>query len=173
MPRRPRYDDDEERLPHGMTRVGYDADTEVYTFQDEDGSYWEGAPGCEYGQLTRVGQGQRVDTGDAEDSQPFLPSETMQPKVSWRHELMPLLNFGVLVGVTLLLLLWYLHRSAASDENAKIECPLGFGLYTVQQGDTCWDLGESRDISVGDIQDKNPGLDCDKLRYGVNICLPN
>ena len=47
-------DSDEERLPEGMTRVGYDADTQVYTYRDSDGSYWEGAPGCQYGKLRRV-----------------------------------------------------------------------------------------------------------------------
>jgi hypothetical protein len=47
-------DSDEERLPEGMTRVGYDADTQVYTYRDSDGSYWEGAPGCQYGRLHRV-----------------------------------------------------------------------------------------------------------------------
>ena len=48
-------DSDEDRLPSGMTRVGYDADTQVYTYRDsDDGSYWEGAPGCRYGKLHRV-----------------------------------------------------------------------------------------------------------------------
>lgn len=36
-----------------MERVGYDADTQTYTYQDTDGSYWEGAPGARYGNLTR------------------------------------------------------------------------------------------------------------------------
>jgi len=39
-----------------MTRVGYDGDTQVYTYQDTDGSYWEGAPGVKYGRLSRVKQ---------------------------------------------------------------------------------------------------------------------
>ncbi|KAK4034396.1 hypothetical protein C8A01DRAFT_49205 [Parachaetomium inaequale] len=47
-------DTDEERLPEGMARVGYDADTQVYTYRDSDGSYWEGAPGVQYGKLHRV-----------------------------------------------------------------------------------------------------------------------
>ncbi|GAB1320053.1 hypothetical protein MFIFM68171_10263 [Madurella fahalii] len=47
-------DSDEERLPDGMIRVGYDADTQVYTYRDSDGSYWEGAPGCRHGRLQRV-----------------------------------------------------------------------------------------------------------------------
>ncbi|KAJ4303986.1 hypothetical protein N0V88_001589 [Collariella sp. IMI 366227] len=56
-------DTDEERLPDGMTRIGYDADTQVYTYRDSDGSYWEGAPGVQYGKLHRV-----------RDATPPLPS---------------------------------------------------------------------------------------------------
>ena len=44
---------DDHRLPEGMTRVGYDADTQIYTYQDEDSNYWEGSPGAGYGSLTR------------------------------------------------------------------------------------------------------------------------
>ena len=48
-------DTDEARLPDGMKRVGYDADTQTYTFLDTaDGTYWESAPGCVYGKLFRV-----------------------------------------------------------------------------------------------------------------------
>lgn len=47
-------DTDKERLPEGMTRIGYDADTQVYTFRDATGSLWRGAPGCRYGKLFRV-----------------------------------------------------------------------------------------------------------------------
>jgi hypothetical protein len=51
-------DTDEERLPEGMTRVGYDADTQTYTFRDtRNNSLWEGAPGCEYGRMHRVSRG--------------------------------------------------------------------------------------------------------------------
>lgn len=49
------YDTDEDNLPQGMTRIGYDADTETYTFSSADGSIWEGSPGSRYGNLTRVG----------------------------------------------------------------------------------------------------------------------
>jgi hypothetical protein len=34
-----------------MKRVGYDADTQVYTYRDQDGSLWEGSPGQRYGVL--------------------------------------------------------------------------------------------------------------------------
>jgi len=49
-------DSDAERLPEGMARIGYDADTQVYTYRDTDGSIWEGAPGARSGRLWRVGQ---------------------------------------------------------------------------------------------------------------------
>jgi len=43
------------RLPEGMTRIGYDADTETYTYRDADGSLWVGGQGNRYGRLRRVG----------------------------------------------------------------------------------------------------------------------
>ncbi|MCJ1383305.1 hypothetical protein MMC17_006418 [Xylographa soralifera] len=55
MGRWSQYDEDDCRLPEGMQRVGYDADTQIYTYQDSDGSYWEGAPGARYGGLRQVG----------------------------------------------------------------------------------------------------------------------
>ena len=47
-------DSDEERLPEGMTRVGYDADEGVYYFRDTDGSQWKGVPGRRYGPMHRI-----------------------------------------------------------------------------------------------------------------------
>jgi hypothetical protein len=37
-----------------MKRVGYDADSQTYTFRDTDGSLWESAPGSHYGKLTEI-----------------------------------------------------------------------------------------------------------------------
>jgi hypothetical protein len=42
---------DEERLPDGLTRIAYDADEQRYTYQDADGSLWEGEEGERYGRL--------------------------------------------------------------------------------------------------------------------------
>ena len=47
-------DTDAERLPEGMKRVGYDANTQTYTYEDARGSPWEGAPGAQYGRLRRA-----------------------------------------------------------------------------------------------------------------------
>lgn len=174
MSRYSRYDDDEERLPEGMTRVGYDADTQVYTFQDADGSLWEGAPGCRYGQLRQVGHA--PDPDDDNDTQPFLVSEPTHSRTSWRAELMPLLNFGMLVGLCLLGLFWYLHVSASSDDDGEVVpeliCPDENVVYSVEKGDSCWDLAKDRGISVDDVLDLNPKLDCDTLKFGTEICLP-
>jgi len=37
-----------------MVRVGYDADTQTYTYRDLNGTYWTGAPGARYGELHRI-----------------------------------------------------------------------------------------------------------------------
>ncbi|KAF5134762.1 hypothetical protein E5D57_005399 [Metarhizium anisopliae] len=170
MSRFSHYDTDEERLPEGMRRVGYDADTQVYTFQDADGSYWESAPGCQYGQLTRVGHGL---PDDAADTEPFLMPHEISPSKSWRVELMPLLNFGVIIGVCLLGLFWYLHYAASGEETSRPICVSGTSSYTVKKDDTCWAIANGRGISVDSILSANEGLDCDMLRVGSIICLPD
>lgn len=45
---------DATRLPEGMNRIAYDADTGRYTFRDEKGVLYQGAPGEEYGVMTPV-----------------------------------------------------------------------------------------------------------------------
>ena len=42
---------DEYRLPEGMQRVGYDADSGKYYYRDQDGSLWEGPEGAQFGEL--------------------------------------------------------------------------------------------------------------------------
>ncbi|KAF2476851.1 uncharacterized protein BDR25DRAFT_300012 [Lindgomyces ingoldianus] len=49
-------DGDAERLPEGFTRIGYDADTQTYTYQDANGRTWEGEEGNRYGRLHPAGQ---------------------------------------------------------------------------------------------------------------------
>lgn len=170
MPQSSHYDNENGRLPDGMSRVGYDADTQIYTFRDSDGSYWESAPGCEYGLLTQVGSVSSHE--DAGDTEPFLLNGASTQKTSWRHELMPLLNFGVLIGLSLLLLFWFLHRSAASDMDTGYVVSCAGRSVTVQKDDTCWGLAKNGGISVDDLLGENLGLDCKKLSIGSTICLP-
>jgi hypothetical protein len=85
-------DTDEERLPEGMVRIGYDADTQVYTFRSADGSLWEGPSGSRYGSLTKVADAPKPPSNldnidveaaaaDADDDQPppYDETEAAQP----------------------------------------------------------------------------------------------
>ena len=36
-----------------MKRIGYDSDTQKYTFKDQNGDLWEGPEGAEFGELTK------------------------------------------------------------------------------------------------------------------------
>lgn len=171
MSRFSRYDTDEERLPDGMTRVGYDADTQVYTFQDADGSLWESAPGNEYGQLTRVSE-----APEPEDMEPFLMYEERQDRTSWRYEMGPMLNFGVIVGLSLLLLFWYLSWAGSPSKDHEVpalSCPERSSEYRIKGDDTCWDIAEALDVTVDDVLELNPKLDCGALMPGSRICLPD
>jgi len=166
------YDTDEERLPEGMRRVGYDADTQVYTFRDDtDGSLWEGAPGATYGQLTRVSGPSQQSTSEEEQpsgpSEPFLVAHTPEQRRSWRHEHMPLLNFFMIVALFLVGVFWFMGFSL----NPKPACD-GGPTHTVQTGDTCWAIADSKGISVEDLISLNEGLNCDHLAVGQAVCLP-
>jgi hypothetical protein len=44
---------DDYRLPEGMKRVGYDADSGKYFFRDKDGHLWEGKEGAHFGDMTQ------------------------------------------------------------------------------------------------------------------------
>ncbi|KAI0377132.1 hypothetical protein F5Y04DRAFT_191714 [Hypomontagnella monticulosa] len=61
-------DEDDYRLPEGMTRIGYDADDQTYTFRDTDGSIWESAPGNRYGQLSRISGPPKAATQESSSS---------------------------------------------------------------------------------------------------------
>lgn len=200
MSRFSHYDSDEERLPEGMVRIGYDADTEIYTYRDADGSYWEGPPGSRYGQLTKVSDG-LPSHNDASPHDPFLPShddgenedappppyddvsrggaargymslgmagETQQPR-SWRTELMPLLNFFLVIGLCLLLVFWFLYMRGGRWDGV---CREGSVMYTIQKGDTCWDVAQRHHLSLAELMKANDGLDCSRLKVGGTMCLP-
>ncbi|KAM0558058.1 hypothetical protein ACHAPJ_005225 [Fusarium lateritium] len=169
MSRFSRYDTDEERLPEGMERVGYDADSQTYTFRDADGSYWESAPGNQYGHLTKVGEAHP----EAEETEGFLVSDQRQPRMSWMTEMKPFLNFLMLIILSLVLLFWFLGRKTSPDERIPIpDCPEGTTGYNVQQGDTCWSIAKHNGLSVEDLLKKNADLDCEALMIDDRVCVP-
>ncbi|KAH9887439.1 hypothetical protein F4778DRAFT_786285 [Xylariomycetidae sp. FL2044] len=172
------YDTDAERLPEGMTRIGYDADDETYTFRDADGSVWESAPGNQYGPLHRISTALPIygdDDGDENDTAPMVQPSPSEPtaaaeQLSWRQEMQPLLNWFLLVGLFLLLVFWIITRR--SSKEVPVTCPEHTLPYTIRSGDTCWAIAEGQGLSVEELLHQNQGLDCDKLRVGDTLCLP-
>ncbi|KAJ7242032.1 hypothetical protein C8J57DRAFT_1142647 [Mycena rebaudengoi] len=69
------FEEDSSRLPEGMQRIAYDADSERYTFRDHEGNIFMGPRGEDYGVLTPVDSGQPGDRPNAfasESSKPDL-----------------------------------------------------------------------------------------------------
>ncbi|KAI0043167.1 hypothetical protein FA95DRAFT_1563585 [Auriscalpium vulgare] len=54
------YAEDAHRLPTGMVRTAYDADTRQYTFRDKNGQLFVSAPGEEYGTLIPLKDAHRL-----------------------------------------------------------------------------------------------------------------
>ncbi|KAH7903326.1 hypothetical protein BJ138DRAFT_164523 [Hygrophoropsis aurantiaca] len=48
------FDEDSYRLPEGVKRIAYDADTERYTFRDRSGQLYQNSPGENYGNLIAI-----------------------------------------------------------------------------------------------------------------------
>lgn len=47
------YDTDAYRLPSGITRIGYDADSQKYLFRDSSGQEYTSSSGSAYGKLEK------------------------------------------------------------------------------------------------------------------------
>jgi hypothetical protein len=176
MPRWSEYDTDEERLPEGMQRIGYDADSQTYTFRDAEGGIWESAPGNRYGQLRRVTSTLPSYTEDDESSptQPltFSAPEDSSRQASWRQEMMPLLNWFLLVGVFLLVIIWFISGKSGSSTEIVRSCGDETTPYEIKTGDTCWAIAEAKSVPLDVLLQNNEGLDCDKLAVGDTICVP-
>ncbi|KAI6087351.1 carbohydrate-binding module family 50 protein [Hypoxylon rubiginosum] len=170
MSRWSQYDTDEERLPDGMQRIGYDADTQTYTFRDTDGSTWESAPGNQYGQLHRVSSAAPHYGDDAHDA--TEPDASDEPVTSWRHDMMPLLNWFLLVGLFLLFIFWFIGGTTTKRVASPTTCPGSSSPYKIKLGDSCWAISEEHSITLEALRQQNQGLDCDKLAVGGTICIP-
>lgn len=136
-----------------MQRVGYDADSQTYTYRHNDGSLWEGEEGNRYGVLHRAGQ------------RPSQPT-TISPRAKhedWRY----LAPWFVIVAVVLLLLFRYINSST----QAPLECGEGMENYVVAKGDSCWKIANDRGWSVEGLREANGGLDCEKLVPGDQLCV--
>ncbi|TFK84446.1 carbohydrate-binding module family 50 protein [Polyporus arcularius HHB13444] len=186
MGRWTQYDEDSYRLPEGMKRVGYDADTGKYYYRDGGGSLWEGAEGAQYGELKRVSHapiptgGAQEDPSDEEaeiggradgyrplavDDGSVRHTGTSRSDSAYRM----ILPFFLIIAVILLLVFRLVHSATPSNPP---ECPGSSEVYHVSRGDTCWELAQARGCSVDDILTVNRDLRCESLRPGEAICLP-
>lgn len=187
MNRWTQYDEDEYRLPEGMVRVGYDADTQRYTFQ-RGNELWLGEPGVHYGgQMTRIGvvdddsleQGRDIgDTSHRSDGYQTLDA-SKDVVVSNRYTNRVFYYFVLVISLFLVVVWKYVisARSAAHNHHKhKSHCPDGVlaPMYHVKPGDTCWEIAHSLGFELGAIlnQTLNPKLDCDHLYPNDVVCLP-
>lgn len=75
-----------------------------------------------------------------------------------------------LLVVVFLLMVWRFFGPDVFAGNS-VSCPEGMQVYNVVKGDTCWDIAEHEGCSVEELKGWNDGLECDKLRPGMELCL--
>ncbi|KAF8586974.1 carbohydrate-binding module family 50 protein [Ramaria rubella] len=180
MGRWTQYDEDDYRLPEGTKRVGYDADTQRYTFQ-RGNELWLGEPGAEYGgHLTRSGTAsddQAELEGGRSDGYQALSTGDARPVHNNRYAYRTLLPFLLLVGVFLLFVLRFIvgHDAPIAPPHKRM-CASGPNAtkYHVKDGDSCWEIAQSHGTTVDALLNVtlNPGLECDRLRPGDVLCMP-
>ncbi|KAF7366402.1 hypothetical protein MSAN_00897000 [Mycena sanguinolenta] len=73
--------EDASRLPEGVKRIGYDADSARYKFCDREGNLYLGPPHEYYGALTLVGKTSRPPSSSDDRPQAFAP-EKSRPELS-------------------------------------------------------------------------------------------
>lgn len=163
-------DSDVERLPEGFQRIGYDADTETYTFRAPDGQIYESASGERYGEL--YPQGQRPLLSAAE-----VDYNNGQLKKSNRESVKMMLPFALIAVVFLLLMFRFLGGAGgehADGGQIEVRCGDYATAVDVEKGQTCWVLAEAHGVSLEELLqlEGNQGVDCDHLRVGQGICVP-
>jgi hypothetical protein len=171
--------DDGDRLPEGMERTGYDSDTGRYYFRDRDGSTWQGPEGAEYGELTRISEGsaqEDVESGPTRaDGYRPLATDSNRP-IAFRHHVnandyRTLAPFFLLIGVVLLIV-WKFVFSYEWPV-PQDPCPANATTpYMVEPGDYCWVIARAHNCTLEELQILNPDMDCNILRPGTVICLP-
>jgi hypothetical protein len=172
---------DEYRLPEGVKRTGYDADTQRYTFCDTEGNLYESAPGARYGELRPAGQVTPQATH-------YTPPENIEERSQLvekdnRTAVRTMLPFALLVFVVLLLLFKATNgdfgggpdKMRADDGVSQImDCHDGSRQIQIEAGDTCWAIAQEHTLGVDDLLALagNEEVDCDRLRIGQGLCVP-
>jgi hypothetical protein len=169
-------------LPEGMQRIGYDADTERYTFRDADGNLYESAPGSRFGELRPAGH-------EPPQSTSYTPPEDIEERnlvvdKGHREAVRTMLPFALLIFVFLLVVFRVVNGGfgfggsekilADHDKLQVLDCHEGTHHIQVAKGDTCWAIAESRGLGVDELLELggNENVDCDRLRIGQGVCVP-
>ncbi|KAF2249247.1 carbohydrate-binding module family 50 protein [Trematosphaeria pertusa] len=160
-------DDDEQRLPEGFQRIGYDADTQKYTFSDGNGRVYESEEGNRYGPLWPVGQ-------QPERSPEQIEAHNTQLKKSNRESVRMMLPFALLVVVFLLLLFRFINGGSTDEAASQVYCAQGDRKIQVKKGDTCWEIGKAYGVGVDELLqlEGNEHVDCERLNVGQRMCVP-
>lgn len=77
-----------------------------------------------------------------------------------------------LLVLLILLLVWRFFGPPIFSSGSSFTCPEGAGVYRVEKGDTCWGIAQREGISVDDLEGWNDGLECEALRVGMKVCVP-
>ncbi|KAF8273855.1 hypothetical protein EI94DRAFT_1079986 [Lactarius quietus] len=184
MGRWSQYDEDDCRLPEGMKRVGYDADSSKYLFRDKDGCLWEGQEGARFGEMTRVSDTRTVTHNSDEDDMengsvsagshapaPGSAAGTTYPRYSTGSPYRVMFPFFLIV-IVVLLLVWRVVVSPGLVPVKYPVCPEGSSRVTIVAGDTCWRIAEAHGCGLEALKSVNAGLRCEGLIPGEQICVP-
>ncbi|KAI4937088.1 uncharacterized protein J4E92_001815 [Alternaria infectoria] len=134
---------DAERLPPGFERIGYDADTQTYTFRDASGRIYESEPGNRYGELRATGEHSQPPSDEQRREQDEMIEEGNRSAVRM------MLPFALLVLVFLFLVFKLVNRSDGPD-TVVAGCGDGERQLRVEKGNTCWAIAEANGLSVDD-----------------------
>lgn len=151
-----------------MQRIGYDADTQTYTFRDANGTIYESEPGNRYGELWPAGRG-------PQRSAQQVQQHNAQIQKSNRESIKMILPFALLVLVFLLLVFRFLGGAGAhADLGAQAKCAQGDSSIQVVKKDTCYEIAKAHGLGVDELLglEGNEDVDCDHLMIGQKICVP-
>ncbi|KZV62014.1 carbohydrate-binding module family 50 protein [Peniophora sp. CONT] len=180
MGRWTQMDEDEYRLPAGMKRVGYDADTGRYYFSG-GGALWEGAQGAEFSEMRKVESAPiALPEGDDDDVEAgpttadgYAPLSSDGPRVRFAatdNSYKMMFPFFLIIIVFLLLVFRLVHPSQSTPP--RNPCTNGTVPTTIVSGDTCWNIAKAHGCSLDDLATLNPGVQCEKLQLGSSLCVP-
>jgi hypothetical protein len=167
-----------------MQRIGYDTDTERYTFRDANGNLFESEPGSRYGEFRPAGH-------EPPQSTSYTPPKDIEERnlaVDRNHRaaVRTMLPFALLIFVFLLLVFrgfngGFGFGGGGSDKmradhgiSQILDCHNGNRQIQIEKGDTCWTIAEGHSLGVDELLElqRNADVDCDQLRIGQGMCVP-